>query len=247
MINKPVEDKHSHNLFYVGLDVHKDSIAPALAEEGRQGEVRRYGTISNDLHAIEKYFQMLRKAHGISNHQFRVVYEAGPCGFVIFRRLSQLGIPCVVIAPSLIPRKAGDKVKTDRRDAVKLARLHRAGELTPIHVPDEKDEAIRDLSRGRSDAVKDLRRCRQQLKAFLLRHGYKYSGKSSWNEAHFRSLREIVLPHAAHKALLEETLTAVTQSEERIQRLTELIHAHYEQWEASRFAKHSWALKAFRS
>ena len=123
--------------------------------------------------------------------------------------LAQLKIDCTVVAPSLIPSRAGDRVKTDRRDALKLARLHRAGELTAVHVPDASDEAMRDLCRARTDAVQDLRRGRAQLKAFLLRHGYRYTGKSAWTEAHRRYLRELVLPHAAQRVVLEDALRAI--------------------------------------
>jgi len=117
-----------------------------------------------------------------------------------------------------------------KRDALKLARLHRAGELTAINIPEAADEAIRDLCRARTDAVNDQRRLRSQLKGFLLRHGYKYRGKTSWNEAHLRYLRELVLPDPAHKALLEESLLAINQANERVGRLTELIEAHYLKW-----------------
>jgi transposase len=198
---------------YVGLDVHKERNEVAIAEGG--GEVRLYGSISNDLHALEKLVVKLRGP----NIVLHFVYEAGPCGFVIYRRLQQLGEDCIVVAPSLIPRKSGDRVKTDRRDAMMLARLHRAGELSGIHVPDERDEAIRDLVRARTDAVTDRRDNRHRLKAFLLRHGYKYTGTSSWTEAHLRYLRELVLADPAHKVVLEEYLLAITQTTERIARL----------------------------
>ena len=166
---------------YVGLDVHKDLNEVAIAEgPGPKAEVRIYGSVSNDLHALEKLTRKLG-GDGVKLH---FVYEAGPCGFGIQRRLQQLGIDCIVVAPSLVPKKSGDRVKTDRRDAVKLARLHRAAELTPIYIPDERDEAIRDLIRSRADAIDDQRGSRYRLKGFLLRHGYKYSGKSSWTPAH---------------------------------------------------------------
>src|ERR1041384_1580169 len=126
---------------YIGLDVHKDKNQVAIADEGTNGELRMYGTISNDLHALEK---LTRKLGG-ENVMLHFAYEAGPCGFVIARRLQQLGIDCMVVSPSLVPKRPGDRVKTNRRDALMLARLLRAGELKPIPVPDSGDEAIRDL------------------------------------------------------------------------------------------------------
>jgi transposase len=227
-MDEPEQRKHTMKkpLLYLGLDVHAQSIVLALAE--RDGEVRNYGSISNDLHALEKALTKVKKAH--PGAELRVCYEAGPTGFVIARRLAQLKIPCLVAAPSLIPGRSGDRVKTDKRDAVKLARLHRAGELTAVHVPDAVDEAMRDLCRARTDAVQDLRRTRAQLKAFLLRHGYRYSGKSAWTEAHRRYLRELVLPHPAHRVVLEDALRVITASEERIARLEEGMAALLEEW-----------------
>jgi transposase len=159
-------------------DSHKDSISTAVAEEGRKGEVRDTGAISNDLHALEKFIARLRKAHG-ADVVIRACYEAGPCGFGIARRFKQLGIDCMVVAPSMTPTRSGDRIKTDKRDARKLARLLRAGELTAVYIPEPTDEAIRDLCRARTDAVDDRRRARHRLKAFLLRHGYRYHGKSA--------------------------------------------------------------------
>src|SRR4051812_44033728 len=211
---------------YVGLDVHQDTIIVAVAEEGRTGEVRLYGQLSSDLRALEKVLRKL-SSEGATLH---VVYEAGPTGYVIYRRLQQLKIDCVVVAPSKTPRGSGPKLKTDRRDALQLARLHRAGELTPIYVPDAVDEMIRDLTRARSDAVDDLRRAKQRLKSFLLRHGYHYKGKANWSEAHQRYLRELVLPLPGLKAVLEESLMAITQATERVSRLEELIAVQVPQW-----------------
>jgi transposase len=129
------------NELYIGFDVHKDSITVAVAQGGRGGELRLYGTISNDLHAIEKLLTRLRKAHG-GNPSMELCYEAGPCGFGIARRLRQFGVPCIVVAPSMTPKRCGDRIKTDRRDAVKLARLLRAGELKAIYIPEPTVEAI---------------------------------------------------------------------------------------------------------
>lgn len=211
---------------FVGLDVHSDTTMIAVAEGERSGEVRLYGQISSDLNALEK---VLRKLGG-PGVVLHVVYEAGPTGFVVYRRLRQLGIECIVVAPSKIPQHAGVRQKNDRRDAVQLARLHRAGELERINVPDAVDESIRDLTRARSDAVDDLRRAKQRLKGFLLRHGYRYKGKANWSEAHQRYLRELVLPLPALKAVLEESLMAITQATERVARLEELIAVQVPQW-----------------
>jgi transposase len=134
-------------------------------------------------------------------------------------RLQQLGVPCLVAAPSLIPRQPGAPFKTDKRDARNLARLLRAGELTAVYVPEPTDEAIRDLCRARTDAVDDLRRCRQRLKGFLLRHGFRYHGKANWSQAHMRYLRELVLPHPAMKAILEEYLQGIDAAHQRVQHI----------------------------
>lgn len=211
---------------YVGLDVHKDTIVIAIADEGRTSEVRDYGTISSDLHALEKALARIR-SDGSTLH---VVYEAGPTGFVVYRRLTQLGIECIVVAPSKTPRQSGDKLKTDRRDAAKLARLHRAGELTAIHIPDEVDESIRDLCRARSDAMEDLRRAKQRLKMFLLRLGYRYRGKDNWSAAHVHYLRQLALPLPVHQAVLEGYLQNIDRAGDQLTRLEEMLEAKAVRW-----------------
>jgi len=221
------EDKHMRTKDkFVGLDVHKDTTVLAVAEGGRDGEVRLYGTLSSDLHALEN---VLRKLGG-PGVRLHVVYEAGPTGYVLYRRLQQLKIECIVVAPSRTPVPKGQRQKTDRRDALMLARLHRAGELTGIHVPDAVDESIRDLTRARADAVHDLTRAKQRLKSFLLRQGYRYKGKANWSAPHQRYLRELVLPLPALKAVLEECLLAMDQTTQRVQRFDELIEAQVPRW-----------------
>lgn len=228
-MKKPSHIKHTMNesVIFVGLDVHAQRISVAVAESGR-GEARHYGTIPHDLHALERMLAKLRRAH--PHATLDLCYEAGPTGFVLARRLAQLHVPCSVVAPSLIPHRSGERIKTDRRDALKLARLHRAGELTAVHVPEATDEAMRDLCRARTDAVQDLRRGRAQLKAFLLRHGYRYTGKSAWSEAHRRYLRELVLPHPAQRIVLEDAMGTITHAEQRIGRLEDQMEALLVDW-----------------
>lgn len=200
---------------YIGLDVHKESIAVAIAPAGDR-EVRSYGIIGGTLDALD---QVIKKLHQ-PDRELRLVYEAGPCGYVIHRHLKKKGLHCEVVAPSLIPRKASDRVKTDRRDAQQLARLYRAGELRAIYVPDEEDEAVRDLVRARHAAVTDQRKARQRLKGFLLRRGFRYSGKSSWNEAHQRYLARLTMPRAEQQIVFQEYLEAITGESERLERLS---------------------------
>src|SRR5207342_1762012 len=209
------------------------------------GEVRLYGTISNDLHALEKALRKIRQAHG--GARLEVCYEAGPCGFGIARRLAQLKVACMVVAPSMIPKRSGDRIKTDKRDARKLARLLRAGELTAVYIPDVRDEAIRDLCRARSDAVDDRRRSRHRLKGFLLRHGYRYQGKSSWSAAHERYLRELVLPHPAMKVILEEYLQGIAAAGERIERCEAAMRDLLEKWRLAPAVRTLMAMKGFQT
>jgi transposase len=226
---------------YIGLDVHKDSITIAIAQPGPKGEIRLFGTIANSLEALERFLRRLRHAH--PGAHLEIAYEAGPCGFGIARRLQQLKVPCLVAAPSLIPKAPGSPFKTDKRDARAIARLLRAGELTAVYIPEPTDEAIRDLCRARTDAVDDLRRCRLRLKAFLLRHGYRYQGKANWSQPHMRYLRELVLPHPAMKAILEEYLQGIDAAHQRVQRLEASMLSLLDTWRLKPAVQ---ALMAFR-
>jgi transposase len=179
------------NIVFVGLDVHKATIAVAVAEGARGGEVRELGNFLNHPDHIAKLVERLAKG----GRSLSFCYEAGPCGYGLYRQLIALGHECVVVAPSLIPMKPGDRVKTDRRDAVRLAKLHRAGELTAVWVPDDAHEAMRDLIRARSTAVRVLVKARQHLQGFLLRHGRIYAGKKGWTLIGVENLRLHALAH----------------------------------------------------
>ena len=210
---------------YVGLDVHKEGIVVAVAESGLRGEVREYGRIANTPAALRRLAGKL----GQEGVELRFCYEAGPCGYGIQRQLSVLGHHCIVVAPSLIPKRPGDRVKTDRRDAASLAKLHRAGELTAVWVPDPGHEAMRDLVRARLDAVRALRRARQQLSGFLLRQGCHY-GRPAWTKLHRRWLAGLRFAQAAHHIVLEDYIAAVEVAEARRDRLTAQIEAMLSDW-----------------
>ena len=229
----------NHSITSVGLDVHKDSIEIALAEHSESQEVRRYGEVGGDLASLNKAVRKLQS----KGTELRFVYEAGPCGYDIYRHLTKQGLSCAVVAPSMIPKKSGDRVKTDRRDAVSLARLYRAGELTPVYVPREEDEAMRDLSRAREDAINAQRTSRQRLGAMLLRLGYRYSRKTAWTPAHFRWLSTLKMPHHAQQIAFQEYIHAVMECTERVNRLTEQIQKLMPEWRLAPVVK---ALQAMR-
>ena len=211
---------------YVGLDVHKDNIQVAIAEEGRKSPAMSYGNIQNTPLSLDTLIRKLRS----SGHKLNVVYEAGPTGYGIYRQLKAQNIECAVAAPSLIPKRTGDRVKTDRRDAINLARLHRSGDLTQIHVPDEEDEAIRDLSRAREDAKICAKKAKQRLNAFLLRNNRTYSGKGKWNKTHFAWLAGQSMAHPAQQVALQEYIDTIQESVQRIERLTNQIKNVVEHW-----------------
>ena len=204
---------------FIGLDVHKATISVAVAHGERGGEVRHWGAIPNRPDHVRKLVEKL----GAGGARLNFCYEAGPCGYGLHRQLTDLGHDCIVVAPSLIPVKAGDRVKTDRRDAVMLAKLHRAGELTSVWVPDAAHEAMRDLVRARATAVRVAGKARQHLQGFLLRHGRIYPGKKGWTLAYRRWLTTVRFEHPAQQIVLQDYIHAVTDAEARTLRLTEQI------------------------
>jgi transposase len=211
---------------YIGLDVHKDAIAVAYAPEARGADVTSLGMIGTRHCDID---QLIRKLQSKSR-QLVFIYEAGPCGDWLYWYLSKKNLVCWVVAPSLIPKKAGDRVKTDHRDAVQLARFTHAGELTSVYVPAVEDEAIRNLSRAREDALRDLQAAKHRLKAFLLRHAIRYMGRATWGAAHLRWLAEVVCPTPAQQIVFQEYVRAVNEHSERLQRLEQELHAQVRSW-----------------
>jgi transposase len=224
---------------YVGLDVHKESIAVAYVAQDHGAEVISLGTIGTRQCDLDK---LIRQLHSKATHLV-FVYEAGPCGYWLYRYLTKTGHGCWVVAPSLIPKKAGDRVKTDRRDARQLARLMRSGDLTPVYVPQVEAEAIRDLSRAREDRIRDLKAAKYRLKAFLLRQDIRDTGQASWSPAHLRWLAAVVCPTPAQQIVLQEYGRAVTEHTERLHRLEQELQERVKTW---RLAPVVEALQALR-
>lgn len=210
---------HHRSLRYIGLDVHKATIAVAIADEA--GAPTSYGSITNDPAAVRTLMTRL----GGPDVTLRVAYEAGPTGYALHRQLTNLGIECSVVAPSLIPKRAGDKVKTDRRDALKLARLLRSGDLTAVWVPDEAHEALRSLVRARADAKADQLRAKHRLSKFLLRQGcWPPTGVRAWSQRYFVWLRHLEFAHLPDRVVFADYLAEVTAGGERIKRLEAALH-----------------------
>jgi transposase len=204
---------------FVGLDVSKDSIAVAIADSGR-GEPRFHGTIQNKPEDIRKLMKKLGKPESLL-----VCYEAGSSGYGIYRFLLSMDIDCMVVAPSLIPKRSGDRVKTDKRDSIRLAQLLRAGELTSVWVPDEDHEALRDLIRARHDAREDLQSSRQRLVHFLLRHGIRPpQGVRNWSVKHREWLKRLTFERASQRIVFQEYLHAINEVEDRMKRIEAQIH-----------------------
>ncbi|HMG46305.1 MAG TPA: IS110 family transposase [Allosphingosinicella sp.] len=211
---------------FIGLDVHKSTISIATAKEGRDGEVRSFGTIeSNHLH-VDKLMKRLAGA-GKSLH---FCYEAGPCGYGLYRQILEAGHRCTIVAPSSIPTKPGERVKTDRLDAIKLARLLRMGEVTAVWVPDPAHEAMRDLVRSRADAMEQLSASKRQLLAFLLRQGRVYDGLTYWTRTYFVWLAKQTFDHPAHQIVFQDYINAVLDGRQRHDQLIRMIENLLPEW-----------------
>lgn len=214
---------------YVGLDTDKKHIDVAVAEPLPHGEVRYWGQTANTPASVDRLIKKLGRA----GRALVVCYEAGPCGYGLYRQLSgKRGVRCQVVAPSMTPRRPGERVKTNRRDALKLARLLRAGELTAVWVPDAAHEAIRDVVRARSTAVSVLTRCRQHIASFLLRQGIAYVGKP-WTRKHRAWLDTLTFEQAAHRLMFAELLLALDQAQAQRDRLTDHIRELVPAWSLS--------------
>jgi len=211
---------------FIGMDVHKDSIAVASIAQEHGAEVIYLGAIGTRQGDID---QLIRKLPSQAT-PLLFVDEAGPCGYWLYRYLTKKGYDCWVVAPSLIPKKPGDRVKTDRRDAVQLARLARSGDLTSVYVPKVEDEAIRDLTRAREDTISDCKDAKFRLKAFLLRHDIRYVGRANWGPAHLRWLSEVVCQTPAQQIVFQEYVRAVNEHSERLERLEQELREHVRAW-----------------
>ncbi len=211
---------------FIGFDTAKKKHAVAIADVGREGEIRYLGEIDSSPLTIER---MIRKLAG-RYEKLHFCYEAGPTGYGLYRQVRGLGHHCTIVAPSLIPKKSGERVKTNRRDAVSLARLFRAGELTSVWVPDTVHEAVRDLVRARETASQDLRRKRQQLLSFLLRHGRIFSGRQHWSRAHLRWLAQQKFDHPAQQIVFQDAVDAIDDAAARLRRLDEQVAAIVPSW-----------------
>jgi transposase len=211
---------------FVAFDVAKTKHSVAIADGGRGGEVRFLGEILSSSAAVERLIRKLAGRYG----KLHICYEAGPTGYGLYRQIQSLGHGCLVVAPALIPKRPGERVKTNRRDAVTLARLHRAGELTGVWVPDATHEAVRDLVRAREAAVDDRRRKRQQLLSFLLRHGRVYSGSGHWTLAHRRWLAQQKFEHPAQQIVFQEAIDAIADADQRLRRLEQQLAVVVPSW-----------------
>ncbi|KJZ06479.1 transposase [Marinomonas sp. S3726] len=217
-----------HNIVFIGLDTHKSFIEVAYIEDVRGVKPIHLGKNPSTKQSVKKLVRQFESKYPDATLHF--VYEAGPCGYWIYRLITSLGHCCYVIAPSLIPKKPGDRIKTDKRDAMNLAKLLKSEDLTAIYVPEPEDEAVRDLSRARETAMKDLKDGKYQLKALLLRNNVTAKVKDNWSKQHLRWLTELILPYPAQQIVLQEYIQAITERMNRLKRLDNELEHHVKNW-----------------
>lgn len=232
--------------YYIGLDVHKESIAIAFTKAGERKDPTYFGDCGGSVLAAERCLRKLAKKLGVPLRELKVCYEAGPSGFVLARRFLRLGLECVVMSPSRSERKPNEKIKTDKRDAIHIAKAFRNGDLTEVRVPPALDEAVRDLCRARTDASDDLSRAKQRLNSFLLRNGFHYSGKARWTPSHLNYLRHLTLPDPVQNLVLEEYLQAIDAGYERVARLATRMKEVLSDWEWEPVVRALMACKGFQ-
>ena len=219
---------NKHSILFIGLDTHKEFNEVAYIEDHRGAQPVHFGRAPSSKIAVKKLVRHFESKYPDATLHF--VYEAGPCGYWIYRLITSLGHCCYVVAPSLIPKKPGERVKPDKRDAMKLAKLLKTEDLTPIYVPEPEDEAVRDLSRAREVAMKDLKDAKYQLKALLLRNNINYAGTANWSLKHLRWLTELVLSHPAQQLVLQEFIQTISERMARLERLDNELTHHVHQW-----------------
>jgi len=235
---------NKNSILFIGLDTHKDFFEVAYFSPDHHSAVEHYGRISSAKVALTKFIQSMQRKY--PNATIHVVYEAGPCGYWVYRHLTKLGHLCFIVAPSLIPKKPGDRVKTDKRDAILLCTLLKNGDANPIYVPEPEDEAVRDLSRARERAMHDLNDARYQLKALLLRNNINYDGLANWSAKHLRWLTEIVLPHTSQQFVLQEMIVTIHERKDRLERLDNELNHHVHAWRYYPVVKAIQAMKGVR-
>lgn len=234
----------NNTLIFIGLDTHKEFTEVAYSLDGREQKSQHHGKIKTTKPALSKLARQLQSKYPSATLHF--VYEAGPCGYWVYRYLTSLGHCCYIVAPSLIPKKPGQRVKTDKRDAMLLTDRLKQNDLTPIYVPEPEDEAVRDLSRARDRAMHDLNDGRYQMKAFLLRNNIRYEGPANWSLKHLRWLTELILPHPCQQIVLQEYLQTVMERQNRLERLDNELTHHVKNWRYYPVIKAIQALRGVR-
>ena len=219
---------NEHNTVFIGLDTHKVSTDIAYTRPGHKEKPQFFGKIPSQKKAVIKLLRHFQSKFPGATLYF--VYEAGPCGYWLYRLLSALDQQCYIVAPSLIPKKPGQRVKTDKRDSLQLAQLLKNGDINPLYVPQPEDEAIRDLSRARERAMHDLNHARYQLKALLLRNHIQYTGSANWSAKHLRWLAELILPYPTQQIVLQEMVQTINERMARLERLSNELTHQVKQW-----------------